>query len=146
MYSTYALSNYWRKNPKQCVLNVCQNNFDVLWESICNSRGIAVTDFSSSWSLLDKQFIKPLVFTLHCCNDSKSKSQHCGGRRKGEIPAVLLLSSALPRGLAAVVPLFPCPQTPFDGLHIRDLLFYFIFLWSLIVLHEDWIMPKKQPI
>ena len=91
----YAWSNYWWKNPKQCVRNVCQNNFDVLWESICNSRGIAGTDFSSSGSLLDKQLGKPLVFYPALLQWLKIKVPSLQGRRKGEIPVVLPLSSAL---------------------------------------------------
>ena len=100
-----------------------------------NSRDF---DFSSSGSLLGKQLIKPLVFYPALLQWLKIKVPTLRGRHKGKILAVLPLPSALLRGLGAVVPLFLCPQTPFDRLHIRDLLFFFIFFVSSIVLHEDW--------
>ena len=112
---TYARTNYWRKNPKQCVMSVYVKTISIFSET---DGEIAGTDFYSSGSLLDKQLVKPLVFYPALLHWLKIKVPALRGRRKSEILAVFLLSSVHPRGLVAVIPLFPCPQTPFGGLHI----------------------------
>ena len=73
------------------------------------------------------QTVKPLVFyTGMTQNQSPGTAGTMQKRNHSSSPAVLCPSP----WVGAMVPLFPYPQTPFDGLHIRDLLISNLFVIS----------------
>ena len=115
------------KEPEK-VCSEClskQFRFSLRIYATCNSRGIAGTltflPADSFWTNKTSGILP--------CTAAMTQNQSPGTAGTTQRPHARSSPAVLSPPPWAVVPLFPCLQTPFDGLHIRDLLFFFYFFF-----------------